>query len=101
MYLVKSRKYFKKKKIKTKEQLLLEEERAIFSENLTENFNRLEAKRHSLRYKVKKVTKKKFVFVKKIKLNKDRNAIVKRFAFFFNLWNRKNKKRSTKKKKKR
>jgi hypothetical protein len=81
MFLEKRRKFFKKKIIKTKEQLLLEEEKAIFAEHISENINSFKAKRHSLKYKVKKVTKKQFSFVKKRKIKKDKLSILKRLAF--------------------
>jgi hypothetical protein len=60
---------------------LLEEEQAIFAAHIAENINIFKAKRHSLKHKVKKVTKKQYSFVKKGKRKKDKLSILKRLAF--------------------
>jgi hypothetical protein len=79
-FLENNGKFKKKIIIKTKEQLLLEKEQAFFAKRISENLQSFKAKYHSIKYKVHKITKKRFIFIKKRKQN-DRLSLLKRFAF--------------------
>jgi hypothetical protein len=80
---------------KTKEELLLDKKIA-FSKIVLKFLNKLKVKRHSIRYKVKKVTKKIYKYLKKKKKNTF-PYVLKKLSYF--LTYRKEKKRKGQKKK--